>query len=74
MSTLSSILDIVNQEEQSYENVNIETGDWNIPKVSPNEIYKLSFLGNFKSDYNVKTVEKVYTVNKEHEICSLLIT
>ena len=73
-STLSSVPDIVNQEKHSYENVNLETGDWNIPRVSPSEIYKSTFLGSFKSYYNVKTVEKVYIINKEHENCSLLTT
>ena len=71
-SNLSSIPDIVNQEEHSYDNVSLATGDWNIPRVSPKEIYKSTFLGSFKSDYNVKTVEKIYAINKEHENCSLL--
>lgn len=72
MSTLSSIPKIINYEKHSYENVNIETGDCNISKVSPSEIYKSSFLNSFKSYYNVKTVENVYAINKERENYSLL--
>ena len=64
MSTLSSIPDILNQEEHNYENVNIEIDDWNIAKISPSEIYKSSFLNSFKSYYNVKTAEIESLCNK----------
>lgn len=32
--TLSSIPNVVNQEEYSYENINIETGDWHVYQQS----------------------------------------
>ena len=38
------------------------------------EIYKSSWINKkiFKTDYNVKTIEQVYGINKEFETCYLL--
>ena len=71
-STLPPVPDIVNQEEHSYENLSQVLHNWNIPRVSPREIYQSTFSDKFKTDYNVKTVERVYAINKEYENCSLL--
>ena len=71
-SALPPVPDIVNQEEQSYKNISQVLHNWNIPRVSPKEIYQSTFFDKFKTDYNVKTVERVYAINKEYENCSLL--
>ena len=71
---MSSIPDIVNQEEHSYENISQDLGNWNIPSIDPKQIYHSTFSDNFKTNYNVKTVEKIYAINKEHESCSLFTT
>ena len=70
-TSFPTIPDIVNEEEHSYQQVNQDNSDWTIPKVSTREIYKSTFL-SFRSDYNVKTVERTYGINKSHEICQLL--
>ncbi|KAI8530716.1 hypothetical protein RHMOL_Rhmol11G0081100 [Rhododendron molle] len=40
MASLSEFSDIVNQEEHEYQDLNIELGNWNIPKILVKEIYK----------------------------------
>ncbi|KAI8572141.1 hypothetical protein RHMOL_Rhmol01G0175600 [Rhododendron molle] len=40
MANLSSIPDIVNQEEQEYQDLNNNFESWNIPKIPVKEIYK----------------------------------
>ena len=72
MSSIPPIPDFINQEEHSYENISQELGNWNIPSVNPKQIYESTFTDNFKTNYNVKTVERIYAINKEHENCSLL--
>ena len=64
----------LNSEEYSISDVDLKLGDWNIPKVPNNEIYKSSwsFKKAFKTDYHVKTIEQVYGINKEYETCYLL--
>ena len=71
-SPMTSIPDFINQEEHSYENISQDLSNWNIPSVESKEIYKSTFADNFKTNYNVKTVEKIYAINKEHESCYLL--
>lgn len=71
-TSIQSILGIINEEEYNIYEVNTELQDWNIPKISVNEIYKSRFSPlSFTSDYNVKTVEKVYALTKEHGKCQL---
>lgn len=72
MTSIPSLPDIINQEEHSYENISQDLGNWNIPSIDPKQIYQSTFTDNFKTNYNVKTVEKIYAINKEHENCSLL--
>ena len=69
-TSLPTIPDIVNEEDHSYQEINQDFRDWTIPKISTREIYKSTFL-NFRSDYNIKTVEKTYGINKNHERCQL---
>ena len=59
-TSLSIIPDIVNEEEHEFQELTLDLGNWNIPKVSIKEIYK------------VKIVEQVYALTKEHEKYSLL--
>ncbi|KAI8547516.1 hypothetical protein RHMOL_Rhmol07G0201800 [Rhododendron molle] len=40
MASLSSIPDIVNQEEHEYQDLNNDLGNWNIPKIPVKEIYR----------------------------------
>ncbi|KAI8560193.1 hypothetical protein RHMOL_Rhmol04G0236700 [Rhododendron molle] len=39
MASLSSIPDIVNQEEYEYQDLNNDLGNWNIPKIPVKKIY-----------------------------------
>ena len=45
-----------------------------IPKVPTNQIYRSSWSLKkaFKTNYHVKTIEQVYSLNKEYETCYLL--
>ena len=45
-----------------------------IPKVPTNQIYRSSWSLKkaFKTDYHAKTIEQVYSLNKEYEMCYLL--
>ena len=78
-SSRSSIPDIPEEtgilNSKSYELlvVDLKLGDWNIPRVPTNQIYKSSWSLKkaFKMDYQVKTVEQVYGINKEYETCYL---
>ena len=50
-------------------------GDWNIPKVPTNQVYRSSSWQSkisFRTDYHVRTIEQVYSINKEYETCYLL--
>ena len=71
--SLPTLPHVVNEEEHSYQGVSQNLSDWTIPKISTKEIYKSTFL-SFRSDYNIKTIEKTYSLNKEHERCQLLTT
>ena len=74
-TSLSQVLDIVNEEQLEYESTSSELhcNDWNIPKVPSKEIYKQKWSMNaFKTTTHVKTVEQVYSLGKEHETCQLL--
>ena len=60
MGSMSSIPDIVNEEEHEYQDCTTDLGNWNIPKFPVKEIYKTSFLEDtFKTDQVVKTVEQI---------------
>ena len=60
---------ILNSKSYEIPDLNLNLGDWNIPKVPINQIYKSSwFLKKaFKTDYHVKTIEQVYGINKKYE-------
>ena len=67
--------DGINSEYYQLLDLDLKLGDWNIPKVPTNQVYKSSSwsLKNiFKIDYHVKTIEQVYSINKEYETCYLL--
>jgi hypothetical protein len=73
-SSIARILEIVNEEQVEYQSDDslIDFDDWNIPKVPSKEIYRKKWLKtSFRSEHHVKTVEQVYDINKEHEICKL---
>ena len=73
MASMSSIPDIVNEEEHEYQDCTTDLGNWNIPKFPVKEIYKTSFLEDtFKTDQVAKTVEQVYAITKQQERCALL--
>ena len=65
---------ILNSESYQLSDTNLKLGDWNIPKVPTDQIYTSSWSLKkaFKTDYHVKTIEKVYGSNKEYETCYLL--
>ncbi|KAI8535415.1 hypothetical protein RHMOL_Rhmol10G0172200 [Rhododendron molle] len=43
MASLSEIPDIVNKEEHEYQDLNIELGNWNIPKIPVKKFTKQAF-------------------------------
>ena len=65
---------ILNSESYELPDLDLNLEDWNIPKVSTNQIYKSSWSLKkaFKTDYHVKTIEQVYGINKEYKTCYLL--
>jgi len=71
-SSIDRIPEIVNEEQVELQSDDylIDFDDWNIPKVPSKEIYRKKWLKtSFQSEHHVKTVEQVYAINKEHEIC-----
>ena len=65
---------ILNSENYEVVDLDLSLGDWNIPKVPTNQIYRSSWplKKSFKTDYHVKTIEQVYGLNNEYETCYLL--
>jgi hypothetical protein len=71
---IPEIPEVVNEEHVEYhdEDSFIDVNDWNIPKVPSKEIYRKKWsMTSFKTEQHVKTVEQVYALNKEHELCQL---
>jgi hypothetical protein len=71
---IPEIPEVVNEEHVEYhdEDSFIDVNDWNIPKVPGKEIYRKKWsMTSFKTEQHVKTVEQVYALNKEHELCQL---
>ena len=66
---------ILNSESYQLSDVDLKLGDWNIPKIPTSHIYKKSSWSlkkAFKTDYHVRTIKQVYSINKEYETCYLL--
>ncbi|KAL0002100.1 hypothetical protein SO802_015881 [Lithocarpus litseifolius] len=59
----------INSEEYELSDLDLKLGDWNIPKVSTNEIYRSSWnlKKAFKKDYHVRTIEQVCGLRKPYE-------
>jgi len=71
---IPEIPEVVNEEHVEYhdEDSFIDINDWNISKVPSKEIYRKKWsMTSFKTKQHVKTVEQVYALNKEHELCQL---
>jgi hypothetical protein len=71
-SSIPMIPEIVNEKHVEYHDDDslIDFNDWNIPKVPSKEIYRKKWLkASFRTEHHVKTVEQVYALNKEHELC-----
>ena len=64
----------INSETYELSDLDLDIGDWNIPKVATSQFYKSSWSLKtaFKTDYHVKTIEQVFVINKEYETCYLL--
>ena len=64
-SSIRSLQDIVNEEDYTAENNNNDYSNWNIPKISKNEVYKTYWVqSTFKTEYKVKTVEHTFLLVK----------
>ena len=66
---------MINSESYQLLDLDQKLGDWNIPKVPTNQVYKSSSWSlkkTFKIDYHVRTIEQGYSINKEYETCYLL--
>jgi hypothetical protein len=57
--------DIVHSEQLSFESDNSFNFDkWNIPKLSPKDIYTTSWLkSTWRSEYSVRTVEQTFAIS-----------
>ena len=65
----------INSESYQLLDLDQKLGDWNIPKVPTTQVYKSSSWSlkkSFRTDYHVRTIEQVYSINKEYETCYLL--
>ena len=65
----------INSESYQLSDLDQKLGDWNIPKVPTNQVYRSSSWQSkisFRTDYHVRTIEQVYSINKEYETCYLL--
>ena len=65
----------INSESYQLLDLDQKLGDWNIPKVPTTQVYKSSSWSlkkSFRTDYHVRTIEQVYSINKEYEPCYLL--
>ena len=52
--------DGINSESYQLSDVDLKLGDWNIPKVPTNQVYKSSSWSlkkTFKTDYHIRTIE-----------------
>ena len=66
---------MINSESYQLSDLDQKLGDCNISKVPTNQVYKSSSWSSkktFKTDYHVRTIEQVYSINKEYETCYLL--
>jgi hypothetical protein len=66
VSSRSSLpLDIVNSEQLSFESDNsFNFEKWNIPKLSPKDIYTTSWLkSTWRFEYSVRTVEQTFAIS-----------
>ena len=66
---------MINSKSYQLSDLDQKLGDWNVSKVPTNQVYKSSSWSlkkTFKTDYHVKTIEQVYSINKEYETCYLL--
>ena len=67
----------INSELYQLSDLDQKLGDWIIPKVPTTQVYKSSSQSlkkSFRTDYHVRTIEQVYSINKEYETCYLLST
>ena len=65
----------INSESYQLSDLDQKLGDWNIPKVPITQVYKSSSWSlkkSFRTNYHVRTIEQVYSINKEYETCLLL--
>ena len=65
----------INSESYQLSDLDQKLGDWNIPKVPTTQVYKSSSWSlkkSFRTDYHVRTIEQVYSINKKYETCYLL--
>jgi len=64
---------VINNEEISIMNQELNLQEWNLHLVPTRNIYKQSTFSNlyFLSDYTIKTVERTFSLNKEYETIKL---
>jgi hypothetical protein len=64
---------VINNEEISIMNQELNLQEWNLHLVPTRNIYKQSTFSNlyFLSDYTIKIVERTFSLNKEYETIKL---
>lgn len=60
------------KEEINFEDINQELDNWEIPKISPKELYKPDGYFFHKSDYVIRTVEQKFKLKTDDEEIHLL--
>jgi hypothetical protein len=60
------------KEEIHFEDINQELDNWEIPKISPKELYKPDGSFFHRSDYIIRTVEQKFKLKSDDEEIRLL--
>jgi hypothetical protein len=60
------------KEEIHFEDINQELDNWEIPKISPKELYKPNGSFFHRSDYIIRTVEQKFKLQSDDEEIHLL--
>ena len=65
----------INSESYQLSDLDQKLGDWNIHKIPTTQVYKSSSWSlkkSFRIDYHVRSIEQIYSINKEYETCYLI--
>jgi hypothetical protein len=74
LSSSDSNDNVINNEEICIIDQELNLQEWKLPSVPTKNIYKQSTFSNlsFLSNYTIKTVERIVSLNKEYETIKLV--